>query len=287
MLRKLALFIYSVFVILFCCNNNIVAQDTAMVYHDTIVPRKVLIIPFQNKMYMSDASRDMSQASKLDLWTMVAKFKSSLNGAIKQQLVAKGYIVETLEIRNDNPKEDNDLKIIERSASYRYIPVPHPKDKDKKDKKGKVQKPIEQQTNNPLASYLGGKTTEEEVEKYMTATITSKTLFPYLLDKYHFDYIIFLNQFEIHNAIDNTNSLTGPDKRQLKVHYTLFGKNDQQPECSNVSKGLIPIDLNKVDDIIKLHFGELTKAISNCLPDASLKHDQIKFPNEHTNTNSR
>src|SRR5580693_334497 len=81
---------------------------------DTLIPKKVLIVPFSPKMYMSDMNRELLQGGKYEIWALVAHFSANMAGVLKQQLSPKLYEPQIVEVKDPDPKKDDDIKLIDR-----------------------------------------------------------------------------------------------------------------------------------------------------------------------------
>jgi hypothetical protein len=236
---------------------------------DTVVKDKVLVIPFEARMYISNADKDILDASNTDYSKMVSRFRINLALTIKQYF-AKSYDAEVLMARNPDPKKDDDEKLIYRSIGYKYEALPVPTVNKSKLKSIFSSKKAKTESNSESGIVNGQLVIRpDDAPKYMSTVIENKKLLPYLTQKYGSAYFIFVNQFELNNDLSDIANNVKDGIRTLKIHYTYMDANEQRI-CSGIAETSFSNELNNVDEIIKQIFPAIAQKILTCVPDGTL-----------------
>ncbi len=202
-------------------------------------PVSVLVIPYNPSMHLSDADMDISEGSEMEMPQMRATLRQ---GLIKQLNKNFEELYDVKGMSNDFVMDDNkDVNAIYHSVYYErdsVYPLKYPKRFAIKDtvpqKKGSVKLKPESQ--------------------YINTGIYDQSLIPDLSEKHNADYIIFLNEIDIHTHFDDCINLALKIyRRDLKVHYTIFDKNGKQV-YGDVAVSHFGSNSNDVNDIMSKNF---------------------------------
>ena len=238
-MRKTILLILLVFVSII---TN--AQDSAST--------KILLLPFNPNMYLSDIEQDIIQNTKMSPEEYRAYFRRALDLKIQGEL--KSYR-PTVSLMSDNEGDDkNELREFYAQAGYSYI-----------ESVGKeVGKVISKKK-----SLFEKKTTEEKAplyittrgdDKFMNAAVTDKDFFNGLLSANGCNYAVSINQFEIKTnyslCIDLSKELY---RRELIIHYSIIDANSKLLG-GNFLVVYFPSDVNKPQEIADKTFKSVAEA---------------------------
>ncbi len=200
--------------------------------------KKVLLIPFDPKMYMSEIDRNLCAESKLTFKQLRDQFRIGLDN----QLVSafkNGYTVITL--LRDTAKTKADLQFIYHSTGYKYT-VTKGKDKAPEQKaitKGQLTTPV-----------------MDEEERYMRTVINQPGLLEAMNKKYGAELFVFISEVDLKPAVTSD-----PDPmREAWVHFTVYDLSGTQVG-GGLSKVKFDPGLNDPKKIISRYFSDAARAI--------------------------
>ena len=89
---------------------------------EVISKNKIMIIPFENKMYLSEIDANINQESKLSAKQIKAVMRDGMNEQLYKKLKAKMNVVDMID---DTTKTKKDLENIYQYLSYQYQKTPN------------------------------------------------------------------------------------------------------------------------------------------------------------------
>jgi hypothetical protein len=170
---------------------------------------KIMLIPFEPKLYMSDIDRKINEETKWHFEQIRENFRHQLEIQLKLKLQSTAPVVS---FYSDSIKTWKDLSYIYKSTSLSFDLISDPN--------GTKTKPAETS---------GIKNGQVEVEintdkKFMNLKIDDSKLLDYLNKKYKTDYFVFINQLDIKNEVDSYDIATDTYQRDVTVHYSIYNK---------------------------------------------------------------
>jgi hypothetical protein len=213
------------------------------------VKKKVLIIPSDPKMYMSDIDRSISRETNQSFKEIRDLFRTGLDN----QLVSafkNSYTVITL--LRDTVKSKADLQFIYHSTGYKYT-VTQGKEKTAE------QKPV---SNGQLTVPI-----KDEEERYMRTVINQPGLLEAMNKKYGAELFVFISEIDLKAAVS-----TDPNPlREAWIHFTIYDLEGKQ-----VGGGLAKVKfdpgLNDPKKIVSRYFSEAARMIySRSIPPPPVK----------------
>lgn len=211
---------------------------------------KVMLIPFEPRMYMSEIDYAINTETKLTGKQIKHTFRDGINEQLYKAFKAQHMVVDLME---DTIKTKKDLENIYQYLHYQYMKVPDqsnyiPPQKEKDEKKiDKGQIVIE---------------TDNE-KRFMNAKLTNATLVPYLYGKYKSDIFVFVNQLDIKasNSGGPADLPTTSGFRKIIVHYTVYTF-DAKEINSGVAEVEFPSTINNPSKIIGTYFSKISQTIA-------------------------
>ncbi len=212
--------------------------------------RKIMVIPFDPKLYMSEIDNKINQQTKWKFAKIRENFRQQLNAQLKLKLQS---IAPVVSFYSDSVKMWKDLSYIYRSTSLSYDLIEIPKDSKIK----------------PAAAPNGIKNGQLAVEvntdkKFMNIKVNDAKLLSYLTGKYKTDYFVFINQLDIKNDPDSYDLAADTYKREITVHYSIFDKAGKSisagAEVSHFSS-----KENEPKKIVSINFSEIATDITSKL----------------------
>lgn len=256
-------FIRSVSVLLFVLFFQISAYSQAILNGTDAQPKqeftplytKVLIIPFEDKMYLSDADKDIAQASAVkDHKSIKGRFRDglmiSLTAGSKLRYACAAFNFRDSLIHDDLIEAFSAIK-------YKYEPVPKEEKKASSIFKTVAEKPETKVEKGEVVSQ------PDPNLKYMKTVIKKTEVLHYLAEKYEADLFLFISQFEIKNDLSDPNAFAyGNFKRNVRVHYTFYNQNSELIS-GGIAEITVPSDVKEISHIISGNFSDLAGIIFN------------------------
>lgn len=239
------------------------AQSTSQ-HSDTVPRSNVMLIPYDERYYLSDADREISENSIAlpDHFRKYFRFQVDRN---VQRYVSLNY--PCISLLNDTADElEETMYQILSKTGYRYekvIPV-EPAINRLLDMEIKLKEQDDKHADSKTATmYIPVK----KDAMYMHAIVRDgEKLFKKLHDQYQVDYFVFLTQFEIKtnysSCIDIANRIF---KREVMLHFTVYDATGKVV-AGSYATAHIPSDRNEASMISGQCFPELAKYIAACLP---------------------
>jgi len=210
---------------------------------------KIMLIPFENRMYLSEIDFMINKESKLNAKQIKAVMRDGLNEQLYKKLKSKMPVVDLLE---DTVKTKKDLENIYQYLSYQYVKVPD-QNNYKPPVKDKEEKTI---TNGQL------NVESNSDVRFMNAKIKNATLVPYLGGKYKTDLFLFINELDIKSLNGMPGDLSTPSSRKIVLHYTIYTL-DAREINSGIAEVNLPSNVNTPAKIINSYFSQLADIVAS------------------------
>ena len=258
---------------------------------------KVLIIPFEPKMYISSVDKEIASRTKLTHQEIRENMRYGISNQMRHA-VGKGMKSVSL-LHIDTGAVGRDLGYIYNSIGYKYKPLPaedvarnkqNEEDLKPVNKlKGSFNKLIKHDNLAPKESSEGTQIINGQIhstvsygEKFMNTSIHNPSLLKVLSAKYEADVFLFINELNIEAAAPASRSgLSALSyKRKVKVHYTIFNKDGKELH-GGAAIVYMPSITNDMNKIINNYFPILAQNMSDNIPGAQTsKLDQEKLKEE-------
>ncbi|MFM7078973.1 MAG: hypothetical protein ACKOYC_04180, partial [Bacteroidota bacterium] len=231
---------------------------------DTIALSNVMIIPYDERYYLSDADRDIMQVSTAmpDHFRKYFRFQVDRN---VQRYVSLSY--PCISLLNDTADElEETMYEILSKTGYRFekvVPV-EPAINRLLDMEIKLKKEGEKFADSKTASmYIPAK----KDGMYMHAIVKDgEKLFRKMKNKYNVDYFVFLTQLEIKTNYSSCMDIAKKIyRREIMLHFTIYDAGGNVV-AGSYATAHIPSDRNEASMISGQCFPELAKYIAACLP---------------------
>ena len=176
---------------------------------ETDVAGKIMLIPFEPKLYMSEIDMKINQQTKWNFETIRENFRHQLDTQIKAKLQSVSPVVS---VYSDSAKMWKDLDYIYKStnASYDLVEKPSSATTPSEKKQGIKNGQIEVEVN--------------EEKKFMNTKISNDEVLSYLNKKYSSDYFVFINELDITNNMNSYDIASDTYQRDVVVHYSILDK---------------------------------------------------------------
>ena len=254
--------------------NNATMQSTDQKYdpnHPIKDNRKVLVIPFNPKLYNSEADRNINKETNMTFNQIRHIFRVGLDFNVFTEI--KKTFPSTSLLMLDTIKTKKDIDMIYEGIDYKYDPVPVDKATNVKSDGYNAKSKIE---NGQVVVKV------DDTQRFMNTTITNSELLPYLQKKYGADLYVFINELDIKNEINNSGiSITDNYKRIISVHYTLMDAAGKII-TGGLASEKFPSNVNVPKDIIANHFSRVSTLIyEQILTSLNLKPVEKEKPKDN------
>jgi len=250
--------IFSVQICLLLFSSNQTAsggdRDSTAQYH----PQKLLIIPYEPRMHLSDADLDISEYSESTPPQIRAMIR---NGLAEKLNSALSVTYQTYSLLQDlRPEAMQEMQRIYAAIDYSFdtsYAILHPRP-DSIQAKGKWNE------NKARKKELEKRTASGDV-KYMNVKVLDPGLIASLNKRYGTDLVVFLTQVEIKtSAKDCMDFQSHIYQRDIKLHYAVFDKDGKQLTGDVVSIRF-PSNSNEIGDIMAKNFPALCGKIKEAI----------------------
>lgn len=222
---------------------------------------KVMIIPFEPKLYMSQVDHRIHAETKLSQKEIREAFRRAVNAELAK---AWKQHAEVTDLMKDTVKTKKDILNIYKNITFKYEKVP-----DQNNYKAPAEEKIKKQ-DNIKNGQLVVETSPEA--RFMNASVTSPALIPGLYAKFKTDLFLFVNELDILSTPMATD-VASVSERTLSIHYTVFLV-DAKEINSGICSVKFPSDANSISKIsvyLNKAAVEITRRINGCLAKAQPK----------------
>jgi hypothetical protein len=231
----LASFLYSP---LFAQNTTIGENKPDEKVKSGLGKQKVLLIPFDPKMYMSDIDRSINRETKMEFVQIRALFRAGIDNQL-WTLFKPNYSV--ISLLKDTSRTKIDLQFIYRSTGYKYTVT---EGKEKVSDQKKI-------TNGQLTVAI-----QSDEERYMRTVINQPGLLQAMNKKYGAELFVFVSELDL----KSTPAIDGIKGREASIHFTVYNLDGKQVG-GGLAKSKFDGDLNDPKKIINKAFPSATKTI--------------------------
>jgi hypothetical protein len=208
------------------------AQEGTRISNENVVG-KVMIIPFEPVMYMSEIDKKVNAQTGWNFEQIRENFRRQLDVKILLKLKSK---TKAVSFYMDSIKMAKDLDNIYRSRTLAYEMV-DPKARAAENAKKEKPKNI---TKGQLTVEINND------NKFMNAKVINTTLLASLNKKYGVEHFIFINELDIKYNMDAYDIATDSYQREVMVHYTIIDKTQKV-----ISAGIASVKLTSNDYVPK------------------------------------
>lgn len=242
---------------IFCllsCIFNLKGQDKTInsgnkpTTKEVLSKHKIMLIPFENRMYLSEIDFMINKETKLTAKQIKAVMRDGLNEQLYKKLKPKMPVVDLLE---DTTKTKKDLENIYQYLSYQYMKVPN---------QDNYKAPVKEKEEKTIAN--GQLSVESNSDaRFMNAKLKNATLVPSLGGKYKTDLFLFINELDIKSLNGMPGDLSSNPTRKIILHYTIYTL-DAKEINSGIAEVNLPVNINNPSKIIGTYFSQLADIVA-------------------------
>lgn len=240
---------------------------------------RVMVIPFEEKMYMSQIDKEISEKTGKTQNEIREIFRKAIcNNVFIETKMAHDRFYSAVSMHSEDPEIIADLNYIYQSIGYKYLPVPSPHDTAKPTAVSSLKKATDKAQeifDEKKEGESGTKIQEGQIvshpdnrEKYMSVAVVNREMLSTLSLKYECEYFIFINQLDlvVPPGTDYRELSSDEYPRLMKTHFTILDKNGNEI-YGNAVKSYFSSRENDAQKIANSQFENVAKQIISKLPD--------------------
>ena len=228
-------------------------------------PDRVMIIPFRNYNYLSDADYELATANNKTMSEISTVFRHGLDLNLSAQI---STVYDSYSILQDTSiTSAAELRKIYSMVRYTYQkPVDYASGNVNTVATHRADLFGNQVPEEPKKGTIVRKEVEEEEEQeFLNAVIDRSDLLPQLANAYSVDYFIFINQMELKTNYKHClDRATNNFEREVLVHYSIYDAFGRQLKGEAISVVLGSND-KRLEDIIGNYLPQITQNIKTSL----------------------
>ena len=230
---------------------------------------KILIIPFEEKLFYCDIMRDLTKVNQLTQQQIYDKLRNEIQLSLKAALKDS---METATFLNTDSITDQDLINIYAVLGYKFVPVPV---KEEVGEKGKLKKKEKKAEPKKDVGIRNGQVVAERqaVERYMSAQLKSHEVLNQFYTNYGINKFLFINQMDVKMDLTDPEMAFVDPKRLVALHYTIMDKDGKQIN-GGLASSEFPGTESRLNYIIGGNFYKLSAEVLGSLFKAEKKQKE-------------
>ena len=248
-MRKLLFIIPFIFAAAALAAQNTTIQKKKPDAREAAKAHKVMLIPFEPKLYMSEIDRAINAETGLKAKEIRHKFRDGINEQLYKAFKTAQYGV--VDLMDDTTKYKKETDFIYQYLSYQYQKVPNQEN---------YKAPVKEKESKTIQK--GQLTVETNSDaRFMNAKLSSPKVVPQLYGKYKTDVFVFINQLDIKSPLNSTD-VNGNNSvnRRITVHYTVYTF-DAKEINSGIAEAEFDVEINSPKKIIEKYFSQIAFTI--------------------------
>ena len=244
---------------------------------------KILIIPFENKMYASAVDNEIAAYNRINYMDVKEELKKGISSQILLKISNKTPAISMIH-HKDSVSEV--LNYIYNNIGLKYEKVkvkdtvqpPTSKTEQIKDRLKKFV--VQTNQHHEKAKYDRGKIKNGEVytsnysaERFMNVIIQNPNLLEELNNKYKTNYYIFINEFHIGRAYPSNENMYITN-RKISTHYTVFNQKGREIDAG-VIKVEMPGDIFGIKKIEYQYLSVVASELCSFMPNAKVEKSTL------------
>lgn len=257
-------------------DNKVTKTDQEVYKEGAEGQAKILIIPFEEKLFYCDIMRDLTSVNRKSQQEIYNHFRNEIQISLKKALKDS---METATFLNTDSITDDDLVNIYAVLGYKYIPVPVDEEDEGKKKKSKKKKVPQPEPKQEVGIRNGQVVAERQlVERYMSAQLKDHQVLNDFYTNYGINKFLFINQMDVKMDLTDPETAFVDPRRLVSVHYTIMDKDGKQIS-GGLASAQFPGTESRLNYIVGANFYKLSAEVLKSLFKAE-KEEEAKKGNE-------
>ena len=233
--------------------------QTEPVETDTTETVKILIIPFEEKLFYCDIMRDLTSVNQLSQQQIYDRLRNEIQLSLKAALKDS---METATFLSTDSISEAELVNIYAVLGYEFLPVPV----EVKEESGKKKKSSTPAKPKQEVGIRGGQVVAEReaTERYMSAQLKSHDILQQFHSRYGINRFLFVNQMDLKMDLSDPEMAFIDPKRVVAIHFTIMDKEGKQISGGLASEQFSGTESN-INHIIGSTFYKLSTKVMSSL----------------------
>lgn len=242
-------------------DEKVTKTDQEVYAEGTKEEAKILIIPFEEKLFYCDIMRDLTEANQLTQQQIYDRLRNEIQLSLKAALKDS---METATFLNTDSITDQDLINIYAVLGYKYVPVPV-EEKDEKTGIGKKKKAQPTEPKKEVGIRNGQVVAERQVvERYMSAQLKNFDVLNQFYTNYGINKFLFINQMDVKMDLSDPETAFLDPRRLVAIHYTIMDK-DGKEISGGLASAEFPGTESRLNYIVGANFYKLAAEVLGSL----------------------
>lgn len=212
---------------------------------------KIMVIPFESKMYMSEIDHKINEVTKFNQQQIKWSFRKGINDQMSAQLKQNFEVVNMLA---DSGKTAKELSQLYNFITYRFDKIPDPVH---------YKPPVPDKNEKGIIKGQVNNTSSNTDDHFMNAQVLNPNLIPGLYAKYKTDVFLFITQIDLISGQKALGAIsTTSPNRVFRIHYTVYTV-DAKEIHSGMVKVNFPTNANTPNQILALYSSKACIEIRN------------------------
>lgn len=232
---------------------------------------KILIIPFEEKLFYCDIMRDLTTVNQLSKEQVYNRFRNEIQLSLQKALKDS---METATFLNTDSITDTDLVNIYSVLGYKYLPVPVEEELEEGKKKKAKKKKLQPEPKKEVGIRNGQVVAERQtVERYMSAQLKDYAVLNQFYTNYGINKFLFINQMDVKMDLTDPETAYLDPRRLVAIHYTIMDKDGRQISGGLASAQFLGTE-SRLNYIIGANFYKLSAEVLSSLFKAEKEEEE-------------
>ncbi len=228
-------------------------------------PIRLLIVPFEEKMFYCDIMRDLTAANDLNRQQIVERFRNAIQLSLRTALRDS---MQTATFLSSDSITDQELISIYSQLGYAYMPLPVEEKEGKKRKKSKSSKTDQKDKKAEVGIRDGQVIAERDIlPRYMNTKLKDLNMLEQFHANYGIDRFLFVNQMDVRMNLSDPETAFLEPERVVALHYTIVDRAGRQLSGGLAEEQFAATE-NRIDKIISTGFYKLALKVVAALKPA-------------------
>ena len=258
-------------------DEKVTNTDQEVYAEGTKEEAKILIIPFEKKLFNCDIMRDLTTSNQMSANQIYNRFRNEIQLSLQAALQDS---METALFLNTDSIKNEDLINFYAVMGYDYVPIPIEKEKGEKGKKKKVEQPKDREVGIRNGQIVAER---DLVERYMKTVLKDNAILNEFYTKYGINRFLFINQMDVKMDLSDPETAFIDPKRVSAIHYTILDKNGKELTGGLASKHFAGTE-SRLNYIIGSTFYALSAEVLGKLVEKEKEDEEKESENRKSKT---
>ena len=208
-----------------------------MYVNQTLAQHRVLVLPYEDALLLSDFTDDLAESSSLTPFEAKKILRSGVCEAAALS-APKELRVKTLSDHPDSLASQLENKLYQ-SINRNYVPLPL---------KSRIIPILPEDSGKTDSTDVSGTNYLDQTTRYLSTSIADSTFLTWLNIFFGYDYYVMINQLDL-ISLPGFFANSDPEK-WMRVHYTIIDRNGA-PIVGGIARGRFKEETKTIQDVVE------------------------------------